>query len=87
MMRVGLGLGLADVLADQVGAVHLAHRLLLQKPEPAVDLGDHAGDRRLTGAGRAGEDQVVGALRDGQTAFLAPDRHGHRALQPGDLDT
>ena len=83
--RVGLGLGLTDVLADEVGAVHLADGLLPQKAQAAVDLGDDAGDRGLTGSGRTREHQVVGALGDGQPALLAPQRHRHRALQPRDL--
>ncbi len=73
------------MLADEVGAVHFADGLLLQQAEPAVDLGDHAGDGGLTGSRWTGEDQVVGALGYGQPALLAPDRHGHRAFQACDL--
>ena len=73
------------MLADQVGAVHLADGLLLQQSQPAIDLGDHPRDGGLARSGRPGEHQVIGALGDGEPPFLAPDRHRHRALQPGHL--
>jgi hypothetical protein len=73
------------VLADQVGAVDFAHGFLLQQAQPAIDLGHDTGDRRLTGAGWAREHEMVGALRNGQAALLAPNRHGDRTFQPGDL--
>ena len=73
------------MLADQVGAVHLADGLFPQQAQPAIDLGDHPRDGGLARSGRPGEHQVVGALGDGQPALLPSDRHRHRAFQPGDL--
>ena len=83
--RVGLGFGLTDVLTDQVGAVHLFDVFFLQKAKAAIDFGDDARNRGLTGPGRAGEHQVVGALSHFESAFFTDQFHRHRALEPRDL--
>ena len=62
-------------------------------PSALQQLAVEAGDRRLAGAGRAGEDQVVADRADGQPGLAAPlvdldlvDQRPHLGLHPGQPD-
>ena len=56
--------GLADVLADQVGAGDLDQVAVGEHLELRVDAGEQAGDGGLGGAGVADEDHVPGPVGD-----------------------
>ncbi len=74
---VGLDRGRAEVLPDQVTALRLDHRRHVEQPERVEDLGDDPGDRRLAGAWRAEEDEVLHRL-------LGAD--AHHGAAPGGFD-
>ncbi|SIL78198.1 Uncharacterised protein [Mycobacteroides abscessus subsp. abscessus] len=73
------------MLPDEIGTVYFADILALEKAQATIDLGDHAGDGGLTGAGRTREHQVMRAVTDGEPAVLTAQRHCHRTLESGDL--
>ena len=93
MVRAGLDRRLPLVLGDEVLARRLDEFRLGDDAESGQDVGDHPRDRRLAGAGRAGEDHVLGLLRDLHPARGADLRHLRRGaialdllLDPGQPD-
>ena len=68
----GLLGGVADVLADEVAPGHLAELALRQHAERGEQLPVDAGDGGLTGAGGAGEDQVVAHRADAEAGAAPP---------------
>ena len=77
---IGLDRRLADVLADERGAVDLDEVSLLEQAHGAVHLGEQPGDGRLAGAGVAEEDEVLARRDLGQVVLLPPRLH----LQEGE---
>ena len=89
----GLHRGLALVLGDEILARRFDELGLGDHAEAGQDAGHHAGDRRLTRAGRAGEDHVLGRLGDLHAARRADLGHLRRRavrldllLDPGQAD-
>ena len=65
------GRGVADILADEVVARHRHEMAPAHVAEPMKDLGHALGDRRLAGAGIAGEAHVQGRRLRGETELRA----------------
>jgi hypothetical protein len=72
---VGLERRLADVAADQRGAVDLDEVSLVEQAHRSVHLGEQAGDGGLAGARIAEEDEVLARRDLGQLMLLPPGLH------------
>lgn len=81
----GLGAGVADVLADQGGAVGLDQVAALQKADGGQDAAVEPGDRGLARAGVAGEDEVAAERGRGQPHLLTAADHPHQLHQGRDV--
>ena len=77
---MGLDRGLADVLADERGAVDLDEMALLEQAHRAVHLREQARDRGLARARVAEEDEVLARRHLGEAVLLAARLH----LEEGD---